>query len=227
MIEREAGVPSQRKLVASVVYNRLHEGMPLGIDATIRFATGNYTQPLTESELATDSPYNTRLNAGLPPGPINSPGLDRDRGRRPPGQDRLPLLREQAEHVQRARLRQERSRIRSRRRRLQRGARSQRRQRAEHLRGIAMPRPGGARPPGRPLALAGDAERGAGGAGAGGGVELRGDRRRAGGVRGAGAGAAGRRLRRRQRHRPAQGGGAGAGRRGERGRAGRSAPPTR
>ena len=49
--------------------------MPLGIDATIRFATGNYTEPLTESELAVDSPYNTRTNAGLPPGPINSPGL--------------------------------------------------------------------------------------------------------------------------------------------------------
>jgi uncharacterized YceG family protein len=76
MIEREAGVPSQRKLVASVVYNRLHEGMPLGIDATIRFATGNYEQPLTESQLAVDSPYNTRTNAGLPPGPINSPGIE-------------------------------------------------------------------------------------------------------------------------------------------------------
>ena len=76
MVEREAGVPSQRKLVASVIYNRLHEGMPLGIDATIRFATGNYTKPLTESELAIDSPYNSRTNAGLPPGPINSPGLE-------------------------------------------------------------------------------------------------------------------------------------------------------
>ena len=75
MIEREAGVPSQRKLVASVIYNRLHEGMPLGIDATIRFATGNYSEPLTESQLAVNSPYNTRTNAGLPPGPINSPGL--------------------------------------------------------------------------------------------------------------------------------------------------------
>ncbi|HEU4393364.1 MAG TPA: endolytic transglycosylase MltG [Solirubrobacterales bacterium] len=76
LVEDEAGVPGQRKQVAAVVYNRLHEGMPLGIDATIRFATGNYTEPLTESELAVDSPYNTRLNAGLPPGPINSPGLD-------------------------------------------------------------------------------------------------------------------------------------------------------
>ncbi|HEX6665762.1 MAG TPA: endolytic transglycosylase MltG [Solirubrobacterales bacterium] len=76
MIEDEAGVASQRKLVASVIYNRLREGIPLGIDATIRFATGNYTEPLTESELAVDSPYNSRTNAGLPPGPINSPGLD-------------------------------------------------------------------------------------------------------------------------------------------------------
>jgi uncharacterized YceG family protein len=76
LIEDEAGIPSQRKLVASVVYNRLRDGMPLGIDATTRFAVGNYTQPLTESELAVDSPYNTRTNVGLPPGPINSPGIE-------------------------------------------------------------------------------------------------------------------------------------------------------
>jgi uncharacterized YceG family protein len=75
MVEREAGVPKQRADVASVIYNRLHEGMPLGIDATTRFATGNYSKPLTESQLAIDSPYNTRTNIGLPPGPINSPGL--------------------------------------------------------------------------------------------------------------------------------------------------------
>ncbi|MGH2973873.1 MAG: endolytic transglycosylase MltG [Solirubrobacterales bacterium] len=75
MIEREAGLASQRKLVAAVIYNRLHEGMPLGIDATTRFATGNYARPLTESELAVESPYNTRTHAGLPPGPIDSPGL--------------------------------------------------------------------------------------------------------------------------------------------------------
>ena len=75
MVEREAGVAKQRGDVASVIYNRLHEGMPLGIDATTRFATGNYSKPLTESELAIDSPYNTRTNVGLPPGPINSPGL--------------------------------------------------------------------------------------------------------------------------------------------------------
>jgi uncharacterized YceG family protein len=76
MVEDEAGVDSQRGLVASVIYNRLREGMPLGIDATIRFATGNYTRPLTESELAIDSPYNSRTNVGLPPGPISNPGLE-------------------------------------------------------------------------------------------------------------------------------------------------------
>jgi UPF0755 protein len=75
MIEHEAGLESQRPLVAAVIYNRLHEGIPLGIDATTRFATGNYTRPLTESELAVESPYNTRTHAGLPPGPIDSPGL--------------------------------------------------------------------------------------------------------------------------------------------------------
>jgi UPF0755 protein len=75
MVQVESGVQAQDKLVAAVIYNRLHEGMPLGIDATVRFATGNYASPLTESELATESPYNTRLNSGLPPGPISSPGL--------------------------------------------------------------------------------------------------------------------------------------------------------
>jgi uncharacterized YceG family protein len=75
MIEREAEVAKERPLVAAVIYNRLHEGMPLGIDATTRFATGNYEDPLTESELAIDSPYNTRTHTGLPPGPIGNPGL--------------------------------------------------------------------------------------------------------------------------------------------------------
>jgi UPF0755 protein len=75
MVEEEAMLEDERKLVAAVIYNRLRAGMPLGIDATTRFATGNYTEPLTESELAEDSPYNTRLNAGLPPGPIDNPGL--------------------------------------------------------------------------------------------------------------------------------------------------------
>jgi UPF0755 protein len=75
MIEREVQVPRERKLVAAVIYNRLKAGQPLGIDATIRYATGNWTRPLTRSELAIDSGYNTRTRAGLPPGPIGNPGL--------------------------------------------------------------------------------------------------------------------------------------------------------
>jgi UPF0755 protein len=75
MIEREAQVPRERRLIAAVVYNRLKAGIPLGIDATIRYATGNWQRPLTRTQLALESPYNTRTNAGLPPGPIGNPGL--------------------------------------------------------------------------------------------------------------------------------------------------------
>ena len=75
MIEREVQVARERRLVAAVIYNRLKAGQPLGIDATIRYATGNWTQPLKQSELAIDSGYNTRTRAGLPPGPIGNPGL--------------------------------------------------------------------------------------------------------------------------------------------------------
>jgi UPF0755 protein len=49
--------------------------MALQLDATTRFATGNYTKPLTISQLHSQSPYNTRTHTGLPPGPINSPGM--------------------------------------------------------------------------------------------------------------------------------------------------------
>ena len=75
MVEREAQVARERPLVASVIYNRLSEGIPLGIDATIRFALNQWTEPLKRSELATPSPYNTREIPGLPPGPIGNPGV--------------------------------------------------------------------------------------------------------------------------------------------------------
>jgi hypothetical protein len=76
MIEREVLVPKERPLVAAVIYNRLAQGIPLGIDATLRYDLNNFDKPLTESDLATDSPYNTRLVTGLPPTPIANPGLD-------------------------------------------------------------------------------------------------------------------------------------------------------
>jgi UPF0755 protein len=75
LIEREAMVAKERRLIASVIYNRLKDGTPLGIDATVRFVTNNWKRPLRQSELANPSPYNTRVHAGLPPGPIGNPGL--------------------------------------------------------------------------------------------------------------------------------------------------------
>src|SRR3954452_5705721 len=75
MVEREASLDRERPLIAAVIYNRLKQGIPLGIDATIRFATHNWTRPLRVSELRINSGYNTRTHQGLPPGPIGNPGL--------------------------------------------------------------------------------------------------------------------------------------------------------
>jgi uncharacterized YceG family protein len=75
LVQAEAETARDRPLIASVIYNRLRLGMPLQIDATTRFATGNYSKPLTDSQLNSRSPYNTRNRKGLPPGPIDSPGL--------------------------------------------------------------------------------------------------------------------------------------------------------
>ncbi len=76
MIEKEAVVPSERRLIAAVIYNRLHAHMPLGIDATIRYGLDiPGTESLTKSALASSSAYNTRRFRGLPPTPIANPGL--------------------------------------------------------------------------------------------------------------------------------------------------------
>jgi UPF0755 protein len=75
MVEAEAQTARDRPLIASVIYNRLADNMPLQIDATSRYASGNYTKPLTVSELNSASPYNTRIRKGLPPTPIDNPGL--------------------------------------------------------------------------------------------------------------------------------------------------------
>ena len=76
MIEREVAVPRERKLVAAVIYNRLHLQMPLGIDATLRYGLNiPPTEPITKSDLASNSPYNTSNRRGLPPTPIANPGL--------------------------------------------------------------------------------------------------------------------------------------------------------
>jgi UPF0755 protein len=76
MVEREASVPSERPLVAAVVYNRLHNHMQLGVDATLRYGLHiPPTKSITKSELASSNPYNTRRFFGLPPTPIANPGL--------------------------------------------------------------------------------------------------------------------------------------------------------
>lgn len=75
MIEREAQLAKERRTISAVIHNRLRDGMPLGIDATTRYATNNWTRPLRQSELTADSAYNTRTNTGLPPTPIGNPGL--------------------------------------------------------------------------------------------------------------------------------------------------------
>jgi UPF0755 protein len=74
MVEREVAAPAERATVAGVVYNRLRNRMRLDIDATVQYAVGKW-RPLTAADLESDSPYNTRRFAGLPPGPISNPGL--------------------------------------------------------------------------------------------------------------------------------------------------------
>jgi UPF0755 protein len=72
LIQREAGVDEDRPLIAAVVENRLKQGMPLQIDATVLYARGGGTGPLTDADFARDSPYNTYRVDGLPPTPIST-----------------------------------------------------------------------------------------------------------------------------------------------------------
>ena len=75
MIEREARAPGDRAKVAAVIYNRLHRGMNLGIDATILYHLGSWSATIHQSDIDSHEPYNTRTNPGLPPTPICNPGL--------------------------------------------------------------------------------------------------------------------------------------------------------
>jgi uncharacterized YceG family protein len=76
MVEKEVQVPRERPLVAAVIYNRLKAGLPLGIDATIRYGLDiPPTEAIRQSQLESRNPYNTRVHLGLPPTPIANPGL--------------------------------------------------------------------------------------------------------------------------------------------------------
>lgn len=74
LIEEEAKVAEDRAKISRVIHNRIEQGMKLEIDATVIYALGEHTTELTFADLNFDSPYNTRLNPGLPPTPIAAPG---------------------------------------------------------------------------------------------------------------------------------------------------------
>ncbi len=75
VVEREARADAERPVIAAVFWNRLKEGMRLDADPTVRYALGRFTGELLYRDLEVASPYNTYRYAGLPPGPIASPGL--------------------------------------------------------------------------------------------------------------------------------------------------------
>ena len=78
IVEREAVIPDERSEIAAVFDRRLKAGIPLGADPTVEYGLGvtqTPEQPLTLTQVRTPSPYNTYINAGLPPTPIAAPGL--------------------------------------------------------------------------------------------------------------------------------------------------------
>lgn len=74
IIEAEAKIAEERPRISAVFHRRLRRGLPLQADPTVQYAVGKTGEPLTSEDLLVDSPYNTYLVQGLPPGPINSPG---------------------------------------------------------------------------------------------------------------------------------------------------------
>jgi UPF0755 protein len=75
IVEKEARLPEERPVIAAVYYNRLRKGMLLQADPTVQYALGHHVGRVLYKDLAINSPYNTYVNKGLPPGPIASPGV--------------------------------------------------------------------------------------------------------------------------------------------------------
>lgn len=76
IVEKETGKPEERALISGVFHNRLKKGMVLASDPTVIYGIKDFDGNLRRSDLERPGPYNTYLNAGLPPGPIASPGED-------------------------------------------------------------------------------------------------------------------------------------------------------
>ena len=76
MLEDEARTTTDRQIVAGILWKRLSLGMPLDVDSTVSYITGKPLDQLTTADLKIKSLYNTYLVAGLPPTPIDNPGLD-------------------------------------------------------------------------------------------------------------------------------------------------------
>jgi len=74
--EAEAFTPGDLRRVASVIYNRLRDGMSLGLDTTVAYIFNNYSGSLTQSQLDVNNPWNTTNRLGLPPTPIDSPAVN-------------------------------------------------------------------------------------------------------------------------------------------------------
>jgi len=75
IISREAHDPTDQKIISGVLWNRIDIGMALQADATLYYLLGKPSSELTKEDLKVDSPYNTYINPGLPPGPIGNPGV--------------------------------------------------------------------------------------------------------------------------------------------------------
>ena len=76
LIEKEARTPADRRMVSGILWNRIAHRMPLQVDAVFGYIYNRPTYSPSYADLKVDSPYNTYLHIGLPPGPIDNPGLD-------------------------------------------------------------------------------------------------------------------------------------------------------
>jgi UPF0755 protein len=76
IIEKEANKAEEMPIISGILWKRIDQGMAMQVDAPFLYTLGKESSELTRKDLASNSPYNTYKNKGLPPGPISNPGLD-------------------------------------------------------------------------------------------------------------------------------------------------------